>query len=55
MLQIFCIPNVDLLRVNNEDAPCLRIVSTVLNLLEKSLDCGDVALGLKEVVQHVSC
>jgi hypothetical protein len=69
-----CIPNVDLLRVTNEDDPCLRIVSTVLNLLEESLhwllgipgsvhvlevdlqvDCSDVAVGLKEVVQHFSC
>jgi hypothetical protein len=33
----FCIPNVDLLQVPNEDAPCFRIVSTVLNLLEESL------------------
>jgi hypothetical protein len=34
----FCIPHVDLLRVANEDAPCLRIVSTVLNLLEQGLN-----------------
>jgi hypothetical protein len=33
----FCIPNVDLLLVTNGDAPCLLIVSTVLNLLEESL------------------
>jgi hypothetical protein len=33
----FCIPNVDLLRVTNEDAPYLRIVSKILNLLEESL------------------
>jgi hypothetical protein len=71
---VCCIPNIDLLRVTNEDAPCLRIVSTVLNMLEESLqwlleipgsahvfkldlevDCGDVSVGLKEVVQLVSC
>jgi hypothetical protein len=70
----FCVPNVDLLRVTNEDAPCVRIVSTILNMLEESLhwllgipssahvfkvdlevDCSDVAVGLKEVVQHASC
>jgi hypothetical protein len=33
----FCIPNVDLLRVTNGDAPWLRMVSTVLNLLEEGL------------------
>jgi hypothetical protein len=33
----FCIPNVDLLRVPNEDAPCFRKVGTILNLLEESL------------------
>jgi hypothetical protein len=32
-----CVPNVDLLRVTNEDAPCFRIVGTILNLLEESL------------------
>jgi hypothetical protein len=70
----FCIPNVDLLRVNNEDAASFRIVSTIVNLLEESLhwllgipgsahvfkvdlevDCGDVSVSLKEVVQHASC
>jgi hypothetical protein len=35
----FCIPNVDLLRVTNEDAPCFIIVGTILNLLEESLHC----------------
>jgi hypothetical protein len=34
---IFCVPNVYLLRVTDEDAPCFRIVSTILNLLEESL------------------
>jgi hypothetical protein len=33
----FCVPNVDLLRVTNEEAPCFRIVGTFLNLLEESL------------------
>jgi hypothetical protein len=33
----FFIPNVDLLWVTNEDAPFLRIVSTILNLPEESL------------------
>jgi hypothetical protein len=33
----FCIPNFDLLRMTDGDAPCLRIVSTVLNLLEERL------------------
>jgi hypothetical protein len=33
----FCVSNVDLLQVTNEDAPCFRIVSTILNLLEESL------------------
>jgi hypothetical protein len=33
-----CIPNVDLLRVTNEDAPFFRIVSTILNLLEERLN-----------------
>jgi hypothetical protein len=33
----FCVPNIDLLRVTNEEAPCFRVVSTVLNLLEESL------------------
>jgi hypothetical protein len=32
-----CIPNVDLLRGTDGDASCLRIVSTVLNLLEERL------------------
>jgi hypothetical protein len=32
-----CIPKVDLLQVTDGDAPCIRIVSTVLNLLKKSL------------------
>jgi hypothetical protein len=30
----FCIPNVDLLGGTDGDSSCLRIVSTVLNLLE---------------------
>jgi hypothetical protein len=34
----FCIPNVDLLRVTHEDAPCFRIVGTILNLLEERLN-----------------
>jgi hypothetical protein len=70
----FCIPNVDVLRVANEDATWLRIVSTILNLLEEGLNRllripspahvfkvdleinrSDVAVSLKEVVQHVSC
>jgi hypothetical protein len=34
----FCIPNVDLLRGTDGDATCLRIVSTVLNLLEECLN-----------------
>jgi hypothetical protein len=34
----FRVPNVDLLRVPNEDAPCFRIVGTILNLLEESLN-----------------
>jgi hypothetical protein len=34
----FCVPNVDLLQVTNEDAPCFRIVGTILNLLEDSLN-----------------
>jgi hypothetical protein len=33
-----CISNVDLLGVTNEDAPCLRIVSTILDLLEQGLN-----------------
>jgi hypothetical protein len=67
-------PNVDLLRVTDEDATSFRIVSTILNLIEESLhwllgilgsahvfkvdlevDCGDVAISFKEVVQHASC
>jgi hypothetical protein len=32
-----CVPNVDLLRVTDEDATSFRIVGTVLNLLEESL------------------
>jgi hypothetical protein len=70
----FCIPNVDLLQVTNEDAISFRIVITILNLLEESLhslleipgsahvfkvdlevDCSDVAISLKEVVQHAYC
>jgi hypothetical protein len=34
----FCIPNVDLLPVPNEGAPCFRIVGTILNLLEQGLN-----------------
>jgi hypothetical protein len=34
----FCIPNVDLLRVTNEDDPCFRIVGTILNLLEQGIN-----------------
>jgi hypothetical protein len=34
----FCIPNVDLLRVPNEDAPCFIIVGELLNLLEQGLN-----------------
>jgi hypothetical protein len=34
----FCKPNVYLLRVTNEYAPCFRIVSTILNLLEQGLN-----------------
>jgi hypothetical protein len=34
--EYFCVPNVDFLRVTNEDAPCFRIVGTILNLLEES-------------------
>jgi hypothetical protein len=34
----FCIPNDDLLRVTDEDAPCFRIVGTILNLLEQGLN-----------------
>jgi hypothetical protein len=34
----FSIPNVDLLRVANEDAPCFRIVGIILNLLERGLN-----------------
>jgi hypothetical protein len=32
-----CLPNIDLLRVTNEDATGFRIVITILNLLEDSL------------------
>jgi hypothetical protein len=35
---IFLVPKVDLLRVTNEDALCFRIVGTILNLLEESLN-----------------
>jgi hypothetical protein len=34
----FCVPNVDLLRVTNEEAPCFRVVGTILNLLEERLN-----------------
>jgi hypothetical protein len=34
----FCITNVDLLRVANEDAPCFIIVGTIWNLLEEGLN-----------------
>jgi hypothetical protein len=34
----FCIPNVDLLGVTDEDAPCFQIVSTILDLLEQGLN-----------------
>jgi hypothetical protein len=34
----FCVPNIDFLRVTNEDAPCFRVVGTILNLLEESLN-----------------
>jgi hypothetical protein len=34
----FCIPNVDLLRVPNEDSPCFRIVGTILNFPEPGLN-----------------
>jgi hypothetical protein len=34
----FGIPNVDLLRVPNEGAPCFRIVGTILNLLEQGFN-----------------
>jgi hypothetical protein len=33
----FCISNVDLLRGTDGDASCLRIVSTILDLLEEGL------------------
>jgi hypothetical protein len=33
-----CVPYIYLLRVTNEDAPCFRIVGTVLDLLEEGLD-----------------
>jgi hypothetical protein len=34
----FCITNVDLLGVTNEEPPCFRIVSTILDLLEQGLN-----------------
>jgi hypothetical protein len=34
----FCVANVDLMRVSNEDAACLRIICTILNLLEKGFN-----------------
>jgi hypothetical protein len=34
----FGVANVDLLRVSNEDATCLRIISTVLDLLEQGFN-----------------
>jgi hypothetical protein len=34
----FGVVNVDLLRVSNEDATCLRIVCTILNLLEQGFN-----------------
>jgi hypothetical protein len=33
--QYFGVSNVDLLRVSNEDAACLKIICTILNLLEQ--------------------
>jgi hypothetical protein len=32
------VANVDLLRVSNEDATCLRIICTILNLLEQGFN-----------------
>jgi hypothetical protein len=34
---MFCVANVDFLRVTNKDASCFRIVGTVLSLLGESL------------------
>jgi hypothetical protein len=34
----FGVANVDLLRVSNEDASCLRIICTILNLLEQGFN-----------------
>jgi hypothetical protein len=35
--EYLCVANVDMLRVTNKDATCLRIVGTVLNMLEEIL------------------
>jgi hypothetical protein len=67
------VANVDLMWVYNKDAPYLRIVCTILNLLEQGFNrllgipCsahlfkvvfkihrGDVAIGGKEMVEHVT-
>jgi hypothetical protein len=34
----FGIANVDFMRVSNEDAACLRIICTILNLLEQGFN-----------------
>jgi hypothetical protein len=34
----FCISNVDLLWVSNKDTPCLRVIGTILNLLEQGFN-----------------
>jgi hypothetical protein len=36
--EYFCVSDVDLLGVPNEDAACFRIVGTILNLLEQGLN-----------------
>jgi hypothetical protein len=36
--QFFCISNVDLLWVSDKDAACLRIIGTILNLLEQGFN-----------------
>jgi hypothetical protein len=34
----FCIDNIDLLWVSNKNAPCLRVIITILNLLEQGFN-----------------
>jgi hypothetical protein len=34
----FCVANIDLLRVSNEDDACLRIICTILDFLEQGFN-----------------